>query len=795
MCMNAISFLVQGAVLYRKMYDDLEKVIDTVLDALKRFNIYLSNQKLLSPGMKQIANEILLQFVEVSKLNYEIMSRGKMKRALAVGKTLLDKSDSGVTAALDRLTKLANRESQYSAADTHVSLKLMQQDQKIANSETKQSLTVIAQKIHEDDYERQMRQVHEKLGQPEKSHRPIWQSDLENAVQETGQWLNEIDPYKAWFNDKQCQKPFILLSGAVDSGKTYLFSTIVKSLLSKHPPGHEELNSCSVAYYYFRKVETNKDAREKERRETMCTVSGALRSLAYQFAEDSPRYRQKIQNLRESLDSLSVLELWHSLFTQLDTKSTHFLLLDGVHDLEPQQVSLMTDLLGEIFKAGADLQPFKVLITGRPNLIECFPNDPAVRPPTVNISEHNTKDITSYIRWKVSDMPLLRQRNNEDICIQLTKNANGDFRYAGNILDQLNGIETENDVKHILEASKDKLETVAQQIERANATLSQDNKQVLNHLLEWTFAAFEAMDCDGLQQVLDLRSKTQFLSSLRERLDRHFAGFFVMKKDRWGGEQVTLVQSVRDHIIDSDDDDDDANLSLATTVKVNPAEVQIVKRLLQNMCDDDLYARFEFGDFFNKKLDSSSRIGIAVDHVHGKVALDCLTALVRHDDETDYASYSIRWYAIAHFAEHLKAANLALLDKDLKGKIGQKLITLFRNERVIKSLLGDFQASILVLEDEHVDLVQAWLGDAAVTKPATSEDKAWVERVIQDPRFINSNAAENLLEHMARQCASMWLSSEYEEDLIWSSVASYFRWLRAYVNKVGSSEFDRNLKH
>ena len=103
MCINAVSFFVQAAMDYKKIFTDLDELWAMISDALDRFAIYKENQGLLDAGMKAIASQILLKFIDVCRLSCKILHKNRLWQ---VTKTTLFRDNAGVPDVINDLVKV-----------------------------------------------------------------------------------------------------------------------------------------------------------------------------------------------------------------------------------------------------------------------------------------------------------------------------------------------------------------------------------------------------------------------------------------------------------------------------------------------------------------------------------------------------------------------------------------------------------------------------------------------------------------------------------------------------------------
>ena len=323
MCMNAVSFFVQAAAAYKKIFSDLDSLWEMISNALDRFRIYMDHQSVIDVGMKKIANQILIQFVEICKLSRKVLTNHKPKKLWQMGRTAFFKNDAGVGDAIQALTSLVTKETQTRDTYGYVAVKETHIHVIEGFGQTSQGLSQANEGIAElksimskDDRKRQLFDILEKLRKPTtEEQRNQLSLYTQDTVPQTGKWVFNWDGYQSWAEKDVEEHPTIFLSGDESCGKTYLISTIIQDLLFRYPQGKEDMSRNSVAFSYFKKSENRKG----EGQEQHCTINMALRTLAYQVAENDPIYRKNVAGIENNkvICTSDILKLRNLLFVKL----------------------------------------------------------------------------------------------------------------------------------------------------------------------------------------------------------------------------------------------------------------------------------------------------------------------------------------------------------------------------------------------------------------------------------------------------------------------------------------------
>lgn len=747
--------------------------------------------------LKRIVHQLLLCFINICQLSVKVLHKNKVFKFL---KVFAFNDDDGVKDELAKLNALADKESQMKTTLILESVKISERNMARGFAETKEgfkegfqqmsaTLGKFAEthKMHEGSYlkKKQLDSIMHALGNPkEELYQKTYGDHISTKVEGTGQWLQQDPFYMSWADCGQTSEPILCISGDEGYGKTYLMSIIVQDLRRRYPQGNEDPSRVSVAYYYFERDAKNSQLMDRESQ----SIDKALKALAWQIAQNDPIYRKNLASSCGGIEDLSdIKEVWNRLFGDFfNTDATFYVLLDGINQIEEKYEKLLTQILGDIraMSKGEELLRTRVLISGRVNRMESIKlvlDDSTL---IIDLASKNRDDIMKFVRSRVDNMKTLRdpspqvQKLKEEILAGLTGIARGDFINVDLLLKEIDTKQRPAEIRDVLARAKSgeqRSDTIAHEIERCNESLGDQNIRDLNELLTWVMCSFRPMSVKELEVVLFLRNHEAALRPLQSQIRERYSAFFLVERsDPFdGSEIVTLVSdSIKQYFRES------SNSKAAEASKavgaVDKLEVQIVKRFLRSVCDNELFEKFGFEEFFNRKLDSAaSVVSVDLEAASLKMAMDCLQLLCSpsgNDTESlvDYAS----WY----FPAHLEQVDLSLVDPHKKMAIGKELVKLFRQEEVIARWWGEVNSSLRLrwlYDDKYTDLILNWFKDSAVTKQLSEEDKDWARSLTS-----NSKSDTDLLEFIAKYMASKWLQSQEWE------VKDPFLFVRAYISKV-----------
>jgi hypothetical protein len=320
---------------------------------------------------------------------------------------------------------------------------------------------------------------------------------------------------------------------------------------------------------------------------------------------------------------------------------------------------------------------------------------------------------------------------------------------------------------------------VAEKVAALNKALVRDEMHELNTLVAWMYGAYNTLSVGQYEAILSLRADGRSVG-LEDRIKKRYYELLSLddKKDvrfRDG------VQEFLEQMNKQSTDQTDAPQRSAAAIEA--PEVALVQKVLQThfrnvFGDGDVYARFAFDDFFEKKLgDQAVRLRLVPEESRAQVALGCLvTVCDRYEDER---SGALLRYAYDWFVEHLGDVKLDETNTLTKQDIGRKLTRMLRETPLIEAwwtqerwyLTRDF----LFTEYSRnlANTVHRWLKDPDVQKGLMDmpSERQWVMRVTSgdQPNF-------ELYVNVAKVMAKRWFESPEDPNP--------FYWLYGYLQSV-----------
>ncbi|KAK4498417.1 hypothetical protein PRZ48_011075 [Zasmidium cellare] len=158
---------------------------------------------------------------------------------------------------------------------------------------------------------------------------------------------------------------------------------------------------------------------------------------------------------------------------------------------------------------------------------------------------------------------------------------------------------------------------------------------------------------------------------------------------------------------------------------LHESEVALVRRFHLKICDDELYSRFEFDNFFESKTGhKTARICLGAKQViHVRLLRTCLDSLCTRQQDTFLEP--LRHYAAMHFHRHLQEVDLLDVSRDILRAIGLRLMQLICDPATIDTWWRSSARQLKLgshwsEKDENVELLRQCLSNPFV-KSALAE--------------------------------------------------------------------------
>ncbi|KAF2174083.1 hypothetical protein M409DRAFT_48961 [Zasmidium cellare ATCC 36951] len=502
---------------------------------------------------------------------------------------------------------------------------------------------------------------------------------IRSRVPDSGSWLvRDNIVFKQWADLSRQGTNVMALTGRSGYGKSHICSTVIAALLEKYGKTSAQ-HKAIVSYYYF-SPENRDESLEK-----------CLGSLICQIASKRPTYARAVATACENAGTTYESQaIWDKLIFDLldEIHGDCFICLDGFQDFRRVDCSGKTissmakyaalprgDGFQMLFFVSALPDHFESMelgdgfaqislglersysgaATGKPRKFHWNDNATAVV---------NQQDLVLVARHRIQGMytrkPELHVLLEDmgDVASELAAAVAGHFENLEDKLRQIDSCESEEQIRSIIENADEGLSTsLRTAIADLNASLGQTEIKQLNELLLWAAGGFEPhpslmlKPADVLQAALYFRLGQKYM--LKAVVDK-FPALITM--DDISG--VKLQSETLKEILEEVPTPTDATSMDQSNTVLHASEIALVRRFLLNVCDDDLYSRFEFDRFFEAKTGKqTARICLGGRNAfHLSLLQICLDSLcTRHKD---MGIEALRHYAATHFHRHLREVDL-----------------------------------------------------------------------------------------------------------------------------------------
>ncbi|GAB1217101.1 hypothetical protein ATERTT37_006324 [Aspergillus terreus] len=777
LCFNAISYLIATGAKYKRIFSSLSELFRRISDVLERCKIYMRlPADAVDISLRKIINEELVCFVDICALSIKVLKGNKILTAL---KVFAFDSDEGVSGQLARLALLVERESQMRATLGFESQKTSEKaivetrdGTKKVTASVDKLLTLEKKRDAENVAQRLLSNIDASLDTPSETYKgiqAIYKRRLNDQVPGSGEWLQRDPLYTAWADARRSRFSILGIAGGEGYGKSFLFAAIIKHLQEVYSEVSEDMTCTSVAYYMFDQPEMKDPSLIK-----------ALEVLSWQLAKADMVYRKELSSVKTAGIN-QIGGLCETLFGKVyKNDSTFFLLLDGINQMDKQHLKEFVQVLQEWQTTASTWSRFtlRILLTGRPETMDKIRTQLGDGISVIDVASKNRDDMIKFINDRMNKMEILGGSSDQVIALRseiletLTNETKGDFVNVGLLLDEISGKQRPSEIRDILARSgENRSDTIVRKMDMLNETLSDEDISDLNHLLTWVLFAARQLTPEELEAALFLKSREPSLRPLAEKIRDQYSSLLRIR-----GAYVYLVSdSIEDFLRSKSDsegttDDQDSD----TIGDVSEAEVRIVRRFLESVCDPDLFSKFGFDEFFQRKMEGkTARIRVDTETAHLMILSECLEVICsKASPHLD----ALLEYAVAYLGRHLKEADPSLTQPRHKIALGPQLVKIFTDEETIDRW---WNASTLwlwvvwIYDDGYAEATLKWLQDSAVTKNISEDQSKWVKSLSS-----KSELDADLLEHISRVLARNWLQSGLED------VAFMFNAVHGYITKI-----------
>jgi tetratricopeptide (TPR) repeat protein len=762
----AIVVLIQAGDAFKMIYENLERLWDEVANILERFDLYQNMSELDIP-LRKIIHEMLQAMVSICALSIKVLNENRLLKYL---RALAFNEDDGVRAELSRLRKLVEREASMNATLTYRYTKEGLQDANEAISGVRSAVDRLANDASKRESDtldqKHMERIKTVLGVQKDGERQaaLYRQYRAELVSGTGSWINNHEAYKKWADVGSNFSNILLISGDQGYGKSFLCTTAIRELqkIASRSAGIRTTTRSTVAYFYIQSEDT-KSSHGFDM--GLVTVDRLIKCLAVQLAQD-PVYRKTLAAACEAwVEPDDVEELCVRLLDQCyRSTDIYFLVVDGLDRAGEKQINGLASVLKTINSRFSPKQRSRVriMVSGRAQIMSDLAaklNDSGLLTATIDLAKNSSQDVALFIRDRLDNMSLLEGDSlaikdlRSEVYSALVTIIEGDFVHASLLLNEISTKQWPSEIRDLLAQARQggqRADTIAREVARCNTILSAQEIRDLNVLLLWVACAGKALTVSELEAILFLSKGENSLRPLRDQLQEKYAAFFHIDESS-GSARVSLSSDpIRQYFAEASEQ---GRLASQTSNKVNESEVKIVRRFLASVCDEELYAKFGFDDFFTRRLNSTTAF-VHVDLESAGIVLltGCMLALTSKAKEAT----QLLFYARTMFPKHMAEVDLSMTSPVAKVECGRYLLQLFTEQDVIARWwsANNMEAQTTwFYADDNVDLVLAFFRDTAITKTFTDDQRVWI-KALTSKASPDTDLLEHVVRHLSRQLLS-----------------------------------------
>ncbi|CAJ2506717.1 Uu.00g079030.m01.CDS01 [Anthostomella pinea] len=669
-CFKALIFVIQA-------WRDCEGIFNTLGELLEKCTYFLDRLSCYRGAMDQKLTRVaclnLRLFVKILEQTLEM----KKKRHW----------DDGVSDLLTEMKTLSERELGYVAALTFKSSNeaashsrdilavALKQEPKIDSLAVEKILELEPAVISDNPWEK------------------TWQRHKVQLIEGSGDWLDDHALFASWVKGSDQVKPILGLQGKTGAEAS-------KAL----PPGPRWRTT-----FLSLTPKVSPDKRD--------AVDVLSKSLLWQLWEADEPFLKSMADVGEKSGVFeNHVDMWTQLLFENDDRSsidiTFFLVIDGLG----KNVKDLTKLL--------HMETFKLV-----DQVEGIQYD------KITLGETNKKDIELYINQRMNHIETLMDEKNahvrQEIIKALTESTDGDYYEIGSALDKISKTDDPATINEYLkDAGKQRPELIDAQIENLNQTLDAKGTGEINEMILWVDYSYEWQNLGEMEAMLVLRTdkaSSAGLLSLESKI--RLKKYSLFSVDNQGLIDYTVTE-IREQIPDRKAALDDTYNG--GVKEILPAEVNLVKHYLSTVCPADVYEKFGFDEFFDRKMiRRANSIWRDRDNAHITIALRCMACI---EEPRTEKTEKLQRYAVDQLCYHLRDTVLPLADRTLKRKASAMLARLFTDEYAVESLFRlssatedaeldslDYGTDMIpesfhcwVMSNQGAQIVGTWFKDAAV---------------------------------------------------------------------------------
>ncbi|MCJ1398925.1 hypothetical protein MMC11_002126 [Xylographa trunciseda] len=387
---------------------------------------------------------------------------------------------------------------------------------------------------------------------------------LEKKFDGSCEWLLTNGTFTSWLMDNDLPSRILWCKGRPGSGKSVLAAFVVQHL--------QNLNHNS-SFYFFRSED-----------QTKRTVSGFLRSIAYQISGDVPEFRRRLLQMIDAglnITKANYKSIWQKLFIsalfRLPIAKPVYIVVDALDECE-----MPTSLVKLFADISASMAPIRVICFSRDNqLLSTIMNTARKAVPVTTLTVDDSRDdLRLYITEEIKSMrgdPGFKER----VAAGILERADGNFLWVHLIVKEIVQCHTQGAVAEAFNNIPADLEAL---YERMLATLEESlrpaDQAISRAILLWVACARRSLTLAELDRAL--QPEYPLMLDLKSTISQVCGEFVVVDNLS----RISMVHSTAQEYLTKS-----SNSRLG--VSIAAAHQQIFQKCLTNLIERNVRSRVE----------------------------------------------------------------------------------------------------------------------------------------------------------------------------------------------------------
>jgi tetratricopeptide (TPR) repeat protein len=600
----------------------------------------------------------------------------------------------------------------------------------------------------------------------------------------------------------------------------HLAANVFNYLTKRYPQEVQGTSQLSVASHFFN---SNKSA--------LRNLRHALQALAFRIAQYDTVYANHFEKSCNSFQQLQqVDDIWEKAFKGFfcspEYNSRAYVVIDGSDQLTPDDRKLLIRILKDISPTKPQLGDprfrLQVLICEKRSKDSPIESHLGKDTPILHLDgEINKLDLRAFVTAKVdTHLTWRRWHIRDEIIDAVVSRANGRFDSVDLQIKDLQSKKGKLGVQRALQQpAQDIPAAIRDELQRLSQDLDEVELEEVRKLLTWLIfgrdsysynlsnikdmLAFQQNEDDiedGSVEELEvqLRDRYNTLFDVERMDDKTTEDLIKAAEDIDSADQPPIATNTTYHIYNSNPQttyvkvknsiedfflQDQLPGSEVDEVDeaVRAAQMEIVKRFLNLVCDGEMLKRLGFEKVLEQKQEKPKN-AIVVDRRKSKIEIlgTTLTIITDPDCWTRYSGAGnpfLSEHAVACFADYLSDVSPDSLNADEGGKIIGMLVRILRDEDSIRRWAHDNRRiadNFLDYAPRTADNVASFCETTSFTDQLDIDDQEWIKSILSpDGKVLRHLLWKPLVDVLSHE----WLrNTSWEPDLAYDAIQNFLQY-------------------